>query len=172
MKQETEHGYSPEVAGILTRRPRWIVRNGTILAGLVFVVGLLITMQIPCSEVLNCEMDVVNQSGGAGANQPVEGIIRLPAGYSSIVRPGMTAMVILPAEKGGDPEKINGKITCLFTTSSTNFFSAKVVLRSNEGQEKAMLSSTRVNVQIIVGKTSLFHEIFRPILSLLSRDQM
>lgn len=172
MKQETEHGYSPEVAGILTRKPRWIVRNGTLLAVLVFVAGLLITTRIPCPEVLNCEMDVVNQSGGTVANHSVEGIIRLPAGYASIVKPGMTARVILPEEKGGDPEKINGKITCLFTNSSTNFFSAKVVLRLNDGQEKTMMRSTRVNVQIIVGKTSLFHEIFRPILSLLSRDKM
>ena len=171
MKQETEHGYSPEVAGILTRKPRWIVRNGTLLAGLVFVIGLLITTRIPYSEVLNCEMDVVNQSVDSVATRSVEGIIRLPAGYASIVRPGMTARVILPEGKGGDPERMDGKITCLFTNSSTNYFSAKVVLRSDEEQSISMMRSTRVNVQIIVGKTSLFHEIFQPILTLLSRDQ-
>ncbi|HNW75931.1 MAG TPA: hypothetical protein PKJ28_03495 [Bacteroidales bacterium] len=172
MKQETEHGYSPEVAGILTRKPRWIVRNGTLLAGLVFLVGLFITTQIPYPEVLNCEMDVVSPSLDSVATRSVEGIIRLPSGYASVVRPGMTARVILPDEKRGNPEKIDGKITCLFTNSSTNFFSAKVVLPSDGEQVKSMMRSTRVNVQIIVGKTSLFQEIFQPILSLLSRDQM
>lgn len=166
-KQEhTDRGYSPDVAGILDRKPYWLVRRGTLIAAVIFAACLTASYFVPYPKRLTCEASFLIPQNGRGDLQTLHGMISLPEKYASLVKPGSQVRIIVPVDGGGNPARIEG-VAAEITRDPSGFCSVMVHIHPPAGMEDKILATGRASAQIIIGESNLLRQVFDPIVSVL-----
>jgi hypothetical protein len=166
-EQGTERGYSPDVAGILGRKPHWIVRRGMVLVALIFGVGLGSTWFLHYPERLNCTVSF-GVSRICSVNQlDLQGVIRLQAQVGSTISPGMPVRILLASPDGKDPLTATGLVGSVVQDSAGAYTSVQVHFSSDSGTVQKFLMAGQANAQIITGSSNLLQQIFNPVISVI-----
>ncbi len=165
--EPTDRGYSPEVAGILGKRPHWLVRNGIWIAGLVFALGLAASHYIPYPERIGCDVIFMVPQDGTEDEPVVHGVIRLPEATGELVDSGFSVAIILPHEDGGNPVKIPGVIAGKKLDLVTGYYTLMVHLSPSPEAGRELTATGHATGQILTGESNLLKEVFSPVASLI-----
>lgn len=164
----TGRGYSPEVGAILDKKPHWVIRKGTIVIGLLFGICLVGTYFIPYPQRINCSVGFNNEEIQTAAENRLQGTIRLPAFYASVLKEGMAARVLAAAPAGGSPLRAEGVVTKVTMDSSGTYLSIVIEVRTHPESFAYFRSSGQASAQIVTGSSTLLRQIFNPILSVIN----
>jgi hypothetical protein len=166
-EEHTDRGYSPDVAEILDRKPRWLIRRGILLAAVIFAACLVATYFIPYPERLNCEVSFLIPQPGKGDEQTVHGVARLPEKYASLVKTGLQVRIIVPRESGGNPIKTRGVVADITRDPGSNYYTMMVHVETLRGMAEEILGVGHGSAQIVTGQSNLLRQVFNPIISVI-----
>jgi hypothetical protein len=164
---KTDMGYSPDGAEILDRKPRWIIRRGMFVVGLIFALSLLGTWFIPYPERLNCNVTIPNSAVRPADSAGFYGTIRLPSEYASVIAAGMEVKIFLAVTGEGDPITAMGNVEALETDTTGRFLNLLSRFHTDPGTALKFISAGQANAQIFTGNSNLLHQIFHPIISVI-----
>jgi len=165
-EENTDRGYSPDVAEILDRKPFWLVRRGTLIAAVIFAACLVASYFVPYPERLTCEASFLVPQTGSDDEQTLHGMISLPEKYASLVKPGSQVRIIVPVDGGGNPVRIDG-VAAEIRQDPSGFCSVMVHIRPPKEMEARILAAGTASAQIVIGESNLLRQVFDPIVSVL-----
>jgi hypothetical protein len=166
-EQGTDRGYSPDVAGILGRKPHWIVRRGMILVALVFGVGLIGTWFLHYPERFNCTISFGDNRICPDNQTDLHGVIRLQTQYGSGITPGMPVRILLASPEGKNPLTATGRVDSVVRDSAGIYTSVLAHFSSDRGTVQKFLMAGQANAQIITGNSNMLQQIFNPVISVI-----
>jgi hypothetical protein len=168
---DRDKGYSPEVAGILDRKPAWIIRYGMLVVGFIFALGLAGTWFIPYPQRLNCIATFPDPAESSGSESTFAGIISLPNDCDAIVREGMPVKIALASTGNSDLRSTVGIISTIHPDSLADNLSVTVMFRTDPETATFFISANHCNAQITTGRSNLLQQIFNPVIALLKGTQ-